>query len=121
VAEAYPCGPAQRHAERNEALGQPQGAARPGDCHHGEAFGEDAAAAVAIAAEPLAHAELEAHTIVRPGQVGEGALVVAVDTPGGGSAERTGHTGLRRSHPQGDQRRGSIDIPSVEGQRRGIR
>ena len=38
-------------------------------------------AAGAIAAEPLADAQLEAHAIVRPRQIGQGACVAAVDTP----------------------------------------
>ena len=46
----------QSYAEGDEALGQPQGTARPGGRHRGQALGEDAAAAGAIAAKPLADA-----------------------------------------------------------------
>jgi len=121
MTEAYPRGPAQRHAERDQALGQPQGAACPGGGHRRQAFSEDAAGAVAIATKPLAHAQLEAYAIVRPGQIGHRAVVAAVETSSWGRAERTGHAGVRRPHPQSDLCRGSIDIPRVQGQRCGIR
>jgi len=72
---------------------------------------------VAMAAKPLAHAELEAHPILRPGQVGEGALIMTVDTPRWCGAEWTGHTGLRRVHEQGALRRSGSDVTRVEVQR----
>ena len=99
------CAP-QGHAEGAQALGQPQGAPSPGSGHRGQAFGEDTATAGAIAAKPLADAELEAHAIMRPGQVGQGALIVTVDAPRWGGAQRTGRRGLRRAHAQGDLCRG---------------
>ena len=46
----------KRPAEGEQALSEPQRAARPGGDHRGQAFGEDAAAAGAIAAKPFAHA-----------------------------------------------------------------
>ena len=66
-------------------------------------------AAVAVAAKPLADAELQAHTVVRPGQIGQGAFVVAVDTARRCGAERTRRGGLRRAHGEGDLGRGVID------------
>jgi hypothetical protein len=98
VAEAYPRCPAQRHAEGDQALGQPQGAARPRGRHSGEAFGEDATAPSAIAAKPLADAQLEVHPILRPGQVRQGAPIVTMDAPRWRGAQRTGRAGLRRLH-----------------------
>jgi hypothetical protein len=82
-------------------------------------FGKDAATAVAIAAPPLAHAQLEAHAVRRPGQISQRALVVTMETPRRDSAERTGHAGLRRAHAQGDLRRGVIDMTRLEAQRGG--
>jgi hypothetical protein len=117
VAQANPRCPAQRHAEGTEALGEPQRAPGPGGRHGGQAFGEDAAVTGAVTAKPPADAQLEAHAVVGPRQVGQRAVVAAVDTSGYGRAEWTGHAGLRRSHPQSDLRRGSIDMPSVDGQR----
>lgn len=58
VAEAYPRPPAQCDAEREEVVRQPEGAPGPGRSDRGQPFREDAAPAVAIVAEPLAHAEL---------------------------------------------------------------
>ena len=121
VAEAHPGRAPQRHAEGDQALGEPQRAPGPGGGHGGQPFGEDAASAVAIAAKPLADAQLEAHAIRRPGQVGQGALVVTVDAPRWGGAQRTGRGGLRRAHAQGDLRRGVIDLTRLEAQRGRIR
>src|SRR5437899_1831761 len=109
IADAWP--------RRTPALGQPEGASSPGGRPRGQAFGKDAATAVAMAAKPLAHAELEAHAILRPGQVGEGALIMTVDTPCWCGAEWTGHTGLRRVHEQGALRRSGSDVTRVEVQR----
>jgi len=116
MAEAHPSLPAQRHAQGDQALGEPQRAARPGGGHGGQAFGEDAARTGAIAAKPLAHTQLEAHAIRRPGQIGEGALVVTMDAPGRGGAQRTGHAGLHRAHTQGDLGRAVIDLARLEAQ-----
>ena len=117
MAETH-AGPApESHPEGDQALGEPQRAPGPGSGHRRESFGEDAATTVAIAAKPLAHAELEAHAILRPGQVGEGALIMTVDTPRWCGAEWTWHTGLRRGHEQGDLRRSGIDVTRVDVQR----
>ena len=117
MAEAHPGCAAQGDAERHEALDEPQGTPGPGRSHGGQPFGTDAARAVAIAAEPLVHAELHTYLIVRPGQVGEGALIMTVDTPRWCGAEWTWHTGLRRGHEQGDLRRSGIDVTRVDVQR----
>ena len=58
VAEAHPGRPPKSDAKGGQALGQPQRAPGPGGRHGGQAFGEDTARALAIRAEPLAHAEL---------------------------------------------------------------
>jgi len=121
VAEVHPgCAP-QSDAEGDEALSEPQRASRPGGGHGGEPFGKDAAAAGAIAAKPLADPQLKAHPILGPGQIGEGALVVTVDPPRRGSAQRTGRVGLGRAHAQSDLCRGVIDGTRREAQRGGIR
>jgi hypothetical protein len=98
LAEVPPGRTPQGHTERDEALGEPQGASGPGGRHRGQAFGEDATAAGAIAATPLAHPELEAHTIRCPGQVGQGARIVTVETLRRGGAAWTGHAGLHRAY-----------------------
>ena len=64
--------------------------ARPGDGHGGQPFGEDTTRTGAIAAKPLAHAQLEAHPILCPGQVRQGAPIVTMDAPRGGGTQRTG-------------------------------
>ena len=116
MAEAYPGPPAQRDAESEEALGQPQRAPRPGGGDGRQAFREDAAAAATIAAKPFADAQLETHPILRPGQVREGAPIVTMDAPRRGGAQRTGGAGLRRLHAQGDLGRGIIDLARLEAQ-----
>jgi len=117
LAEARPGFPPQCDAERYQALGQAQGTARPGDRNGGQAFGEDAARAGAVAAEPFAHAQLKAHTVLRPGQVRQGPFVVTMDAPGRGGAQRTGCAGLGCAHTQGDLGRGSIDLARLQVQR----
>jgi hypothetical protein len=114
AAEAYPSFAAQGDAERHQAPGESQGAARPGGGHGGQPFGEDTTLTGAIATKPLADTQLEAHTILGPGQIGEGTLVVTMDTPGRGSAQRTGGAGLGRLHGEGDLRSGLIDLKRVE-------
>jgi hypothetical protein len=121
VAEAYPGFAAQGDAEGDQALGESQGAARPGGGHGGPPFGEDTTRTGAIATQPRADAQLEAHPILGPGQIGAGALVVTMDAPGRGSAQRTGHAGLPRAHAQGTLCRGIIDLTCLKAQARGIR
>ena len=121
VAELHPSLPPKRPAEGDEALREPLGTPRPGGRHGGQAFGEDTTRTGAIAAKPLADAQLEAHPILGPGQIGEGALVVTMDTPGRGSAQRTGGVGLGRVHAQGELRRDVVDLTRLEAQARGIR
>src|SRR5439155_25006542 len=104
-----------------EALGEPQRAPRPRGDHRGEAFGEDAAAAVAITAKPLADTQLETHLVLRPGQGGQGTFILAVDAMRRGGTERTRSGGLGRADPQGDLCRESIDVTGVKAQRGGIR
>jgi len=110
VTEAHPGFPAQRHTKGDEALGQPQGAARPGGRHRGQALGEDAARTGTIAAQPFADPQLEADLILRPGQVCQGAPIGTMEAPRWSGAERTGGAGLRRLHAQGDLRRGVVDV-----------
>ena len=116
MAELHPGLPPKGHAQGDQALSEPQRAARPGGCHGGQAFGEDAAAAAAIAAKPFADAQLETHPILRPGQVRQGAPIVTMDAPRRGGAQRTGGAGLRRAHAQRDLRRGVIDLVGLEAQ-----
>ena len=54
VAELHPSVPPKRPAEGDQALSEPQRAPRPGGRDGGQPFGEDTAAAAAIAAKPLA-------------------------------------------------------------------
>jgi hypothetical protein len=117
VAEVHP----SRPAEGARALSQPQRAPRPGGRDGGQPFGEDTAAAVAIRTKPFADTELEAHPILRPGQVHEGAPIVTMDALGWGGAQRTGGAGLRRLHAQGDLRRSVVDVTCLKAQERGIR
>jgi len=121
VAELHPSLPPKRPADGEQALREPQGAPRPGGRDGGQPFGEDAAWAGAIAAKPLAHTQLEAHPILRPGQVRQGAPIVTMDAPRRGGAQRTGGAGLRRLHAQGHLRRGVVDVTRLEAQHGRIR
>jgi hypothetical protein len=111
----------QSHAEGDEALGQPQGTARPGGRHRGQALGEDAARPGTIAAKPFADAYLEAHAILCPGQVGQGAPVVTMDAPRWRGAQRTGRADLGRLHAQGDLHGSLIDLTGLNVQQGRIR
>ena len=86
VAEVHPSRPAERHAEGHEALSEPQRAPRPGGGHRGQPFGEDTPPTAGILTKPLADTQLEAHPIVRPGKVRQGAPVVTMDAPCWGGA-----------------------------------
>jgi hypothetical protein len=121
LAEVHPRRATQSEPHSTQMLGQPQRAPRPRGGHRGQAFGKDTARAVAIAAKPLAHPQLEAHTVLRPGQIREGAFVVTMDTLRRERTERTGHAGLPRADAQGDLCRGVIDGTRREAQRGGIR
>jgi hypothetical protein len=114
LAEAHPSLAPQGEAHGHHVLGQPQGASGPGGGHGRQAFGKDAAATGAIAAEPLADAELEAHAVHRPRQIGQGPFITAVETARRDGAEGTGHAGLRRAHQERDLRRGVVDVTGGE-------
>jgi len=116
VAELHPSLPPKRHAQGNQALSEPQRAPRLGGRDGGQAFGEDTAAAAAIAAKPHTDTQLEAHTVLRPGQISEGARVITMDAPRWGGAQRTGRAGLRRLHAQGDLRWGVVNLAGLEAQ-----
>ncbi len=120
MTQTHPSLAPQGHAERDEALGEPQGAPGPGGRHGGEPFGKNAAATGAIAAKPLADAQLETHAIVGPRQIGQGPGVLAVDTPCWCGTQRTRHARLRRTHQERDLRRGGVDIAGGKAQRGGI-
>ena len=95
-------------------LGEPQRAPRPRGADRRQPFGKEAAAAVAIAAKPLADAQLEAHAVLRPGQISQRTLIGTVDTLRWHGAQRTGYRGLGRVDPQGDLCRGVIDLTCLE-------
>ena len=101
---------AQGEAHRDKTLSEPQRAPRPGGGDRRQPFGEDATAAGTIAAEPLADAELEAHAVRCPRQIGQGPCVTTVDTPRGERTQRTGHVGLRRVHQERDLCRRGVDV-----------
>ena len=121
VAEMHPCLAPQGDAEGDQALGEPQRAPSPGSRHGGEAFSEDTTRTGAIAAKPLADAQLEAYPILGPGQVRQGAPIVTMDASRWGGAQRTGGAGRRRLHAQGDLRRSVVDVTRLKAQARGIR
>ena len=80
-------------------------------------FGEDAPPTVRVRTKPLADAQLEAHAIGCPGQIGERALIVTVETLRRCGAQRTPSRGLGRAHVQGDLCRSLIDRTRLEAQR----
>ncbi len=120
MAEVHPSRPTQRHAEGHEALSEPQRAPCPGGGNGGQSFGEDAAVTGAIAAKPLAHAQLQAHAIRRPGQIGQDAAITTMDAVRRGGTARAGHAGLRRPYAQGNLCCGVIDVTRLKAQQRGI-
>jgi len=89
------------HAACDAARGEPQRAARPGCSEGGEPCGQDAAAAAAMAAQPLAATSLKAHGIRRPGQVGQGACVGTRDATRWGGCTADKGQGPASSAPAG--------------------
>ena len=80
VAQTH-AGPApERQTEGHEALDEPQCTPGPGRGHSGQPFGEDPAWAGSVLAKPLAHPQLQAHAVMGPGQIGQRALVAAMET-----------------------------------------
>ncbi len=116
LAEAHTGFAAQRDAQRDQALGQPEGPACPGGHDSRQALSEDLTWAVTIAAKPLTHPQLQLHAILRPRQVGQGPCVGTMDAPGWGGAPRAGRAGLRRLHPQGELRDGLIGLVRLQVQ-----
>src|SRR4030095_1195367 len=110
VAELHPRLSPKRPAEGEQALREPQRAPRPGGRDGGQPFGEDTAAAGAITTNRFADPQLEAHPILRPGQVRQGTPIITMDAPCWGGAQWTGGAGLRRLHARGDLRRGFINL-----------
>jgi hypothetical protein len=117
IAAAHTGRTTPRHPKGHKALGQPQRAPGPGGGDRGQPVREEATSAVAMAAKPRAHPSLEAHTIRRPGEGGEGAFGVAVHAPGREGTERPGRGELRRAHTQGELRRGGIERTRREAPR----
>jgi hypothetical protein len=72
--------------------------------------------ALHIRTKPLADAQLEAHAILCPRQIRQGALVMAVNALGRGGAELTQRRGRGGSHREGDLMRRLIDLIGVEVQ-----
>jgi hypothetical protein len=70
-----------------------------------------------MATKPRAHAELHAHAIVRPGQVGQRPCRVPVEALRREGAERARRSGLGRLHGDCDLRLGVIDLTRLEAQR----
>jgi len=110
----------QGHAEVHATLGGPQRASGPGSGHRGETCGKNAAAAVAIAAEPLADAQLQAHAVLRPRQIGQSPFIGTVDAMRRCRTERTWCGGRCRTHRDGDLCRGVVDVTGGEAQGGGI-
>jgi len=71
--------------------------------------------------EKLAYLQLHVHPVGAPGQIGEGAGILAVDPRGPDVAEGAGNTGLGRGHVEGDRGGRLIDVPRLQGERRPIR
>jgi hypothetical protein len=120
MAQTHPSLTTERHAQRDQAVGEPQCAPRPGSGHRRLPFGENVPHAVGIVAKTLWDAQLKAHAVVRPGQIGQGPCIVAVETTRRDGAEWTGYAGLRRAHAQGDLYCGVIDGTGVEVYHGGI-
>ena len=112
--------PAQGEAVGEQALREPQGPARPGRHHRGQAFRKNAARTRGRVAKQLAHLELEAHRVGAPGDIGEGAVIPTVDAGGRGLAERAGRLDRGGRHLEREGRRQIIKVPGLQGQGRGI-
>ena len=113
--------PAQGHGDvrqpAEEALGPPS----PGGHHPGQPLRKHATWTAAIGAEKLPDPQLQHDTVVGPRQIGYGPPIAAMDTPRGKPAHRTVHPHLRGLYLECHLRGGSVHLPRLEVQRRGIR
>jgi hypothetical protein len=69
---------------------------------------------VGMAAKPLADAQLEMHTGLRPRPISQGALLMTVETMRRGGAQRTRCRGLGRAPAQRDLCRSVIERTRLE-------
>ena len=117
VPEPCPRLPAEGQAAGAQALGEPQGPAGPRRRHRGQAFRENLAGARGLVTKKLPHAEVQAHRIRPPRQIGQGAGIPAVDPGGRRMAERAADTGAGRGHLERELRGRLIEVPPLQGQR----
>ena len=110
LAEAHPGLAPQGEGDGNQALSQPQRAPRPRGGDGRQPLGKDAATAGRVAAEPLADAQLQAHAILRPREIGQGPFIPTVDMARREGAQWTGDAGLRRAHQQRDLGRRGVNV-----------
>lgn len=88
AAEAHTGCSTERQVQRRKPIGQPRCLACLERRDAGQAFGKDTTLAPDIVAEEFSYAEPDGNGVFAPGQVGQGALVLAVGPPGPPTAEQ---------------------------------
>lgn len=113
-----PATPAEGETRGEEELGEAQRPSRPRSSHSGQTFRAYLAWAHGMVTEKLAHAELQAHSVGAPQQIGHGPCIPAVDPGCLYRAERAGHRGLGRGHVERHLGSSLIDVARLQSQRR---
>jgi hypothetical protein len=112
--EPHAGGATESQAQGRELGVQAPRPTRPGQGDLGQALGENAARAAGIPAEQAAHSQPEDDGVNAPGQIGERALVTAVDTLGPPVAKRTACRHPARLKGNGDRGLNGIKMPGCE-------
>ena len=121
TAEPYARCPTQGDGDGGQPVEEALGPPSPGGYHTRQPLRKNAARTTAIGAEKLPDAQLQHHTVVSPREVGDGPPIAAMDTPRGKPAHRTVHPHLRGLYLERHLRGGSVHLPRLEMQSRGIR
>jgi hypothetical protein len=87
----------------------------------GQPLRNEPTGALRVGTDELADAALPSDAGPAPGQIGERARVMGVDTRGEGSADRAGHHLLGGGHVQAQQRGGIVQVPRIKVKCGGLR
>jgi len=121
TAEPYARGPAQGYRDGGQPVEEARCLPSPGDHHTRPPLRKHAARTAALGAAKRPDAQRPHDTVVRPREIGDGPPIAAMETPRGKPAHRTGHPHRRGRYRECYLRGGSVHLPRLAMQRRGIR
>ncbi|MBV9939578.1 MAG: hypothetical protein JO150_13810 [Acidobacteriaceae bacterium] len=120
-AEARTRCPAQRQAYGRESLREARRSPGPGHSHSRQAFGKDTTCAAGRIAEETSDLQPDRDGRGAPGQVGEGALVAAMNAPRSLMTKWTARRTLASTQGQSDRRRSGVEMPGFQPNAGGVR